>query len=117
MKFYLLRHGATEWNKEDRIAYNENLILSDEGIKQAEKISKEIEKIDYELVLSSPFIRAIQTTEIVNKKHCPVIIDDRLRERNAGILDGMKLSEVNFDEFCDYYKNAEYEGAESLQEL
>lgn len=117
MKLYLLRHGETSWNKEDRMAYNKNLVLNDTGIKQAQDISKEIEKINYDFIFSSPFIRAIQTAEIVNVKKFPIIIDDRLAERNAGILDGVKCSEINFDEFFNYNLNVEYEGAENIKDF
>jgi len=118
MKIYLLRHGETDWNREKRMAYNKNLVLNAEGIRQAKEVSIEVEKLDYDLVITSPFIRAIQTTEIVNKKQCPVIVEKRIEERNVGILDGKDLvSEIDFYEVGNYYLNIQYEGAEDMQEF
>ena len=86
MKIYLLRHGQTDWNRDGKFAYNENLTLNETGIKQAERAKKLLEKIDYDLVLTSPFIRAKRTAEIANNRRKKLIIEDRLKERNAGIL-------------------------------
>ncbi len=88
MKIYLLRHGQTDWNRDGKFAYNEELKLNETGIKQAEAARKILENIDYNIVIASPFIRAKRTAEIANNGRKDLIIDDRLRERNAGILDG-----------------------------
>lgn len=118
MKIYMIRHGETIWNKEKKMAYNRDLILTDDGIRQAEEVSKKIINIDYDLVITSPFIRTMQTTEIVNKKNKKVIVDSRIEERDVGILDGKDLTtEIDFYEVGNYYKNIQYEGAEDMQQF
>ena len=117
MKIYLLRHGQTDWNRDGKFAYNEDLVLNETGIKQAEAARKILENIDYDLVIASPFIRAKRTAEIANNGRKDLIIDDRLRERNAGILDGQLLTNVNLKGFYDYYQNLEFEGAENIQDF
>ncbi len=117
MKIYLLRHGETDWNRDGKFAYNENLVLNETGIKQAKVASKVLENLDYDLVITSPFIRAKKTAEIANNGRKNLIIDERLRERNAGILDGQLLINVNLDGFYDYDQNLEFEGAENIQDF
>ncbi len=117
MKIYLLRHGETNWNKERRMACSDEAKLNETGIRQAEEAAKLLEDINYDLVISSPYERAKNTAEIANKNRVPIIIDDGLREREAGVLDGKFLAEINYDEFFDYYKNAEYDGAENIQDF
>ena len=110
MKIYILRHGQTEWNKENRVAYNKELLLNETGLKQAEYARKQLENIDYDLVISSPFIRAKTTAEIANNGRKEIIIDERLSERNIGIIDGEPLENVNLTDIFNYYKNIEIEG-------
>ena len=40
MKFYIIRHGQTNWNKEGRIQGKTDIELNEEGIKQAEEAKK-----------------------------------------------------------------------------
>jgi probable phosphoglycerate mutase len=116
MKIYLVRHGETIWNKEKKMAYNKDLVLTDLGIEQAKELALEVNKIDYDFIMTSPFIRTLQTTEIINTKNKKVIIEERLAERNVGILDGKDLiKEIDFYEVGNYYKNLSYEGAEDMQ--
>lgn len=117
MKIYLLRHGETDWNRDGKIPYNKNLTLNETGIKQAEVARKMLENLDYDLVIASPFIRAKRTAEIANNGRKDLIIDDRLRERNPGILDGMLRTNVNLKGFHNYYQNLEFEGAENIQDF
>lgn len=117
MKIYLLRHGQTDWNRDGKFAYNENLTLNETGIKQAERAKKLLEKIDYDLVLTSPFIRAKRTAEIANNRRKKLIIEDSLKERNAGILDGQLLINVDLDGFYNYDQNLEFQGAENIQDF
>ena len=117
MKIYILRHGQTEWNKENRVAYNKELLLNETGLKQAEYARKQLENIDYDLVISSPFIRAKTTAEIANNGRKEIIIDERLSERNIGIIDGEPLEKVNLTDIFNYYKNIEIEGAENMQDF
>jgi len=117
MKVYLLRHGETNWNKERRMQCQTDNQLNDVGIEQAELAAKLLDKIDYDAILSSPYVRAKRTAEIANKDRMPIIIDDRLKERYAGVMDGRFLAEIDVDEFFNYDANAEYEGAENMHDF
>ena len=75
MKIYIVRHGQILSNLIERHTINdEDLTLV--GISQAKDLSKKIGKLDFDIVISSPFIRAIHTANIINTKNKKLIIDD-----------------------------------------
>ena len=119
MKIYLLRHGQTDWNKDKRLSCSNEAQLNERGIEQAEEAAKLLENINYDLVISSPYTRARKTAEIANKNRATIIIDDRLKERKSGVLDGRFLTEIDseLEDFSNYYKNAEFEGAENIHDF
>ena len=120
MKIYLLRHGETDLNKDKRMSCSDQAKINETGIAQAEEASKVLENINYDLMISSPYMRTKITAEIANKDRVPIMVDDRLRERNAGVLEGKPLAEftkIEMAEFFDYYKNVEYEGAENIKDF
>jgi len=117
MKVYILRHGETNWNKEKRMQCQTDNHLNEIGIEQAELAAKLLDNVDYDVVLSSPYVRAKRTAEIANRDRMPIIIDDRLKERHAGVMDGKLLTEMDVGEFFNYDANAEYEGAEKMQDF
>ena len=68
MKIYLVRHGQCESNVIGRFNYIDEDI-NETGIEQAEKLREIIKDIDYDIVISSPLIRALHTAEIINIKN------------------------------------------------
>lgn len=120
MKIYLVRHGQTDWNKEKRMQCQADMPLNETGIEQAKEVGKLLENVNYDFIFSSPYIRAKRTAEIANNDRMPIIIDDRLKERQGGIVDGKPFSdftEEEMEEFFNYHKNVEYEGAENMQDF
>ena len=91
--------------------------LNEGGIKQALEAKKVLENIEYDLVISSPFIRARKTAEIANNGRKPLIIEDKLRERNGGVLDGQILPRETILDFFNYNKDIQCEGAEGIQDF
>lgn len=116
MNIYVLRHGQTDWNKEGIILSRENIPLNETGINQAMDASQIVENLDYDLIISSPLIRTLQTAEIVNKKrNKKIIIDERLIERDAGTLSGRNGKDEIFKDYWNL--DAHFEGLENLDEL
>ena len=91
MNIYIVRHGQTKLNAERRVQARKGEPLNEIGIKQANELKDkfEKEKVNFDLVFSSPQERAIQTAEIVSKKKA--IIDNRLDVYDLGTADRMLI--------------------------
>jgi broad specificity phosphatase PhoE len=96
MKIYLIRHGETTGDTEDRFGGDYDDHLTELGKTQAKKLASELIGLNIEKIYFSPRIRARETAEIINKvTNIPVELLDDLRERNAyGILTGQVKSEA-----------------------
>ncbi|HEY6072266.1 MAG TPA: histidine phosphatase family protein, partial [Anaerolineales bacterium] len=59
--FILIRHGQTEWNRQERFRGHADIPLNETGKAQAQKLAQRLapEKID--AVYSSPLQRTLQT--------------------------------------------------------
>ena len=116
MKVYLVRHGQCDSNVKKIYNYKSE-DLNEIGIKQAENLRKIISEINYDVVFSSPLLRAKHTAEIINIKNKEVILDDRLREREHGDLEGKSIELTNRDEYWNYYTTIKYGNEESIKDL
>lgn len=83
--FYLVRHGKTDYSERNRKIYQGfgvNLSpLSTEGIKEIENTSKDKRLVEANVILSSPYTRALQTAAILSKKlQIDILIETDLHE-------------------------------------
>lgn len=94
---YLIRHGETYWNREQRLQGQLDSDLTDEGIRQAKRIADKLNGVNFDALYSSDLNRAMHTAKIISQyiNHEPVIFDERLRERNFGIFQGYTWPEIN----------------------
>lgn len=77
MKVYLVRHGQTNENSKF-IHQNSEASLSKLGIKQAEKLTERVKHIKIDLIITSPFKRTMQTTNIINNVLNKPVIESEL---------------------------------------
>ena len=85
MKIYLVRHGQCESNVIGRYNFVDEDI-NEMGIKQAEDLREKIKDLDYDIVISSPLVRALHTAKIINTNGKEIKTDERLIERKHGSL-------------------------------
>ena len=116
MKIYLVRHGQCESNVIGRYNFIDE-DLNETGIKQANDLKDRIKDIDYDIVISSPLIRALHTAEIINANNKEIITDDRLVERKHGSLEGKSVNEVDREEEWNYYSEKKFGTAEKAIEV
>jgi isoleucyl-tRNA synthetase/broad specificity phosphatase PhoE len=65
----LVRHGETEWNKEERLQGGDaDIELSEAGVRQAEELAKTLKGRRFDAILSSDLKRAVRTAEILSKE-------------------------------------------------
>lgn len=123
--YFLMRHGEAGNNIEEKItAENSKFKLTENGRQQVENSINNANLGKIDIIISSPFVRAKETAEIVSQKigHKTenIIYDDRIREWEvSSIFDGKGR-----DELFQYYSIAYLEkteealpGSESFQSL
>ncbi len=95
---YIVRHGQTDWNVENRFQGQANIDVNGKGIEQAKVCKEKLKFINFDTVYSSPLARAKTTAEIITDHD--IIFDDRLKERFNGALEGrdktMYKKNINF---------------------
>ncbi|MFA6974828.1 MAG: class I tRNA ligase family protein, partial [Candidatus Paceibacterota bacterium] len=76
-----------------KVAHN----LTEIGRKQVEESAKSIKNLQIDLIITSPFVRTLETSEIVRKiiglSNDQVVIDNRAHELDTGIWNGKKITE------------------------
>jgi len=95
--FVLLRHGESQWNKENRFTGLTDIDLSEKGVVEAEYAGHLLKSIKFDKVFTSTLKRAYRTAEIVMLKVCQklsLVKHDDLRERDYGDLTGLNKDET-----------------------
>jgi 2,3-bisphosphoglycerate-dependent phosphoglycerate mutase len=99
-KLVLLRHGESEWNKENRFTGWTDVDLSDNGIKEARAAGDALKKegFHFDCAFTSVLKRAIRTLWIVldemDLMWIPVERTWRLNEKHYGALQGLNKKET-----------------------
>lgn len=92
---YLIRHGETDWNLQQRYQGQQDIPLNATGIKQAQAIADKLNGKSFKALYSSDLKRAMQTAEEIAKKvNLPITTYDALREINQGDWEGQFIKDV-----------------------
>ena len=87
--FYFLRHGETDWNKQQKIMGQSDIPLNETGVLQAKTVAEKIQALSIDVIVTSPLKRAYKTAEIIgNKIDKPIFLEQDLREFCWGIMEG-----------------------------
>ena len=86
----MVRHGESEGNRDRRFTISPDVPLTDLGRDQARAVASRIARsFTPARIISSPFRRARETSEIIAKElGLPIEIVHDLHERNLGVLKG-----------------------------
>ncbi|HIO11400.1 MAG TPA: histidine phosphatase family protein [Deltaproteobacteria bacterium] len=91
----LIRHGETVWNSQQRMQGHSNSDLSEEGRAQIESLGQWMKNVSFDHIYSSDSLRARQTAEAITKYSGHTLkIDQRLREKNLGVFEGLTTEEA-----------------------
>ncbi|MDY0101639.1 MAG: 2,3-diphosphoglycerate-dependent phosphoglycerate mutase [Lentimicrobium sp.] len=99
-KLVLLRHGESEWNKENRFTGWTDVDLSERGVKEASEAGKVLKEngFFFELAYTSFLKRAIKTLNLaleeMDQLWIPVKKSWRLNEKHYGNLQGLNKAET-----------------------
>ena len=92
VRLWLVRHGETDWNADQRFQSWTDVPLNDTGRRQATRLVPALEGRRFAGVWSSDLRRAVETAEILCGGAVP---DPRLREMDLGDLDGKRWDELD----------------------
>ncbi len=116
MNIIVVRHGQTDWNKNDLLQGRTDVELNETGLKQCMETAEKLKNINIDLIYASPLKRTIKTAEAINEKREKKInLDDRLIERGFGNYEGQK--KVKFKNYWDYDLNYSDNKVEPIKEL
>ena len=124
-KIFLVRHGESQWNVLKKVQGQQDILLTDKGILQANLIGDRLINEYIDKIYSSDLRRAYDTAVIIGKKIGlnNVIPIKEFREINFGKWEGMNHDEL----YKEYHneiqiwrrnpKNLNLKGAETLRGL
>lgn len=94
-RLIILRHGETEWNREEKFRGMADLPLTENGLQQAGHAARRIAELKPTVIYSSPLRRALQTAEAVGKAAgLPVHREEGLKDIDYGTWQGLSLPEA-----------------------
>ena len=95
MIIIIVRHGETDYNKARRFQGQLQIPLNEKGRTQAVHLAKSLKRYKITHIYSSNLVRARETAEIINKSFSlPIVIDNRLAERDWGIWENQNRDEI-----------------------
>ena len=95
MRFYLVRHGETEWNHLGRFQGQHDTLLNERGLEQARVTAAASKDWGISGIYSSPLTRTMQVAkEIGVQVGLPVDTRDGLMELSLGQLEGVTGEEM-----------------------
>jgi broad specificity phosphatase PhoE len=94
MKLYFVRHGQTEENVANIIQGHQPGRLTPLGHEQARRVAERLREIEFDAIYASDLGRVVETAHHImvhQLRHQPagLIYDARLRERGAGVYEGL----------------------------
>ncbi len=95
-RWYVMRHGETEWNIEGKFQGRMDSKLTEKGHEQVKDAAKRLKNMDIGLIVSSDLGRAKETAEIVAKETgAKIEYDSGFQERSYGSFEGTKVSDFD----------------------
>ncbi|HLM34267.1 MAG TPA: histidine phosphatase family protein [Gaiellaceae bacterium] len=116
--FLLARHGQSLFNV-DGVVNGDPLRdrgLSERGIEEAERLGAQISPVGVDVVLLSPFPRAVQTANIaLARREVPHELDEELGDIRLGDLEGWSVADYRAYK-CHGDRDLRFPGGESLND-
>lgn len=115
MKIYIVRHGQTESNVGNKLLGLTDEDINSVGILQAKKVKESLRNAKIDICFTSPLKRTRNTASIICENNIPMVIDERLIERDFGVLEGGAHNIKYTYDFWNFYLNKKDYGVEPLQ--
>jgi alpha-ribazole phosphatase/probable phosphoglycerate mutase len=95
LRIALVRHGASDVAVRGRCCGSLDPPLSDEGRRQMRYASRLLQRLAAVTIHASPRRRALDSARTLEMA-APIVVDDRLREIDFGLLEGLTYDEVAY---------------------
>ncbi len=101
---YLVRHGQSEHNVQQRMAGHVDTPLTPQGEREAKQLAQKLKHIHFDEAFSSDLVRAKRTAEIIAlERKLAVKTTEKIREKSFGSYEGKLYKEFN-DTFAHLFK-------------
>ena len=100
-----LRHAHTHYNAQRRYAGSRNVPLSEEGIHDALETADRLNRIKFDVIITSKQGRAVQTARILRMDSAPLVQSALCNERCFGVMEGLTWDEVQDQVAADTAKD------------
>lgn len=124
MELILVRHGETDWNRQERCQGISNIPLNSNGRKQAEVLAESLKNQQLSAIYSSDLSRAMDTAREIAKHHSlSVRIESDFKEMNQGDFEGLDFKYIRahyghiLKKWREEPENLRLPGGESLIEV
>jgi broad specificity phosphatase PhoE len=91
-ELWVIRHGETEWSRDGLHTSHTELELTPNGEEVARRLADRLEGVEFDLVLSSPRLRARRTAELAG--FTDVELDEDLTEWDYGDYEGLTTATI-----------------------
>ena len=119
--YYVMRHGESMSNEKNVFETHgdKDNHLTEKGKKQVSDAAEGLKDLGLDMIISSPFVRTMETSGIVSSLlNLPIIVEDKLHEYKMGVFDGRSASEYLGHFGQTYVKfDARPEGGETHREM
>ncbi len=90
-KLYLIRHCEALGNINDTFQGSIDEDITDKGQRQLDKLAERCKNIPFDVIYSSPLIRAVKTAQAADRYHgLEIIVDPAFSEINGGEFEGVE---------------------------
>ena len=118
---FLVRHGRTDSNEEQRLCGHQDIPLNDEGYRQAKLLGKALADLKLDWVYTSDLSRAHETAfQLLLQREEPfkqITYTSLLREMDFGPWEGKTLAETGYGQASRYSHFFGLDGGEKPQDV
>lgn len=97
-KLFLVRHGQSLWNLENRFTGWQDIDITETGIGEAKNAGIALKKEKIDIAFTSVLLRAQHTLSVIlneiGNPNIPIVMDKALNERSYGSLEGLNKAET-----------------------
>ncbi|MDN3504936.1 MAG: histidine phosphatase family protein [Rhabdochlamydiaceae bacterium] len=95
---YIVRHGETTWNQEQKLQGRTDIDLNEKGYQDAHNLSIKLRDKGSDFIYCSPFKRTMATAQILSQQlDLPCTPHDGLLPRSFGPWEGEPISKIKQD--------------------